>query len=150
MTSLFSLHDAGCTLVFVCNRSANWVITALLMFQLAIGLQWQVVHAVGTLPERQMSSMESGHCPSHETLVLGAGEGLHAGTSTSPRSPPNEPAPKHDCCHSVGCQCHCAQSPGVLDLPVASAALSSSLLLPIFDARPPIARTNEFFRPPIV
>jgi hypothetical protein len=149
MTRLFFQRDAGCTLTRVRNRSAtNWVITALLMFQLAIGLQWQVAHAVGAPPERQMSSVEAGHCPGHQAQVSNTDVGLHAGTSTSPRSLPDKPVPKHDCCHSLGCQCHGAQSPGALDLPAASAALSSSLL-PILDARPPVARSTEFFRPPI-
>lgn len=147
---LFSHHDAGYTLTPVRNRSTNWVITALLMFQLAIGLQWQVAHAVEAAPERQMSSMESGHCPGHHAQVSDTDKGLHGSPSASPRSTPNQQVPKHDCCHSVGCQCHCAQPPGALDLPGVSTAPSSSPSLSIFDARPPVARMNQFFRPPIV
>jgi len=97
-----------------------------MMFQLVIGLQWQVAHAGVTPPEQQASLREAGHCPAH-----------------------NNPAAKHDCCRSLGCQCHCAQSPVVLDLPMTSAAPSSFLLLPVVDARPSATRENEFFRPPI-
>jgi hypothetical protein len=34
-------------------------------------------------------------------------------------------------------------------VPMAGAALSPTLQLPILDARPPVARSNELFRPPI-
>jgi len=121
------------------------VIAALLMFQLAIGLQWQMAQADEVTPDQQINSAGAGHCPTHQATD----SRTHATTPTSSLSSHNSPAPKHDCCHGLGCQCQCAQSPGVLDLPVASAALSLSLLLPVFDARPPVKRTNEFFRPPI-
>jgi hypothetical protein len=111
-------------------------------------LQWQAAHAAVVPPEQQMSNM-AGHCPAHLSKDSRSDKGHRAGTSTSAPSPHNDPAGKHDCCSSLGCDCHCAQSPGVLDLPLARATLSSSLLLPAFDARPPVARTTEFFRPPI-
>jgi hypothetical protein len=113
------------------NKPANWVIPALLMLQFAIGLQWQVAHAVAASPERQMNGMQAGHCPGHQ--------------SKDSRSVDD----KHDCCRSLGCQCDYAQSPLVLAAPRASAAFSALLLLPVLDARPPVARTNELFRPPI-
>ena len=127
----------------------GWVITALLMFQLAFGLQWQVARAVEVPPEQPTSGMEGGHCPAHQAKRSGADEGLDANTSTSPQSSHNHAAPKHDCCRSLGCQCHCAQSPGVLDFPRAGAPVSSSFFSSICDARPPVSRTNDFFRPPI-
>jgi hypothetical protein len=131
------------------KRPANWVITALLMLQLAVGLQWQVAHAVAAPPERQMNGMEAGHCPGHQSKDSRAVEGGGAGVSTSPPSSQHNPADKHDCCRSLGCQCHYAQSPVVPDLLRTSAAFAALLLLPVFDARPPVARTNEVFRPPI-
>jgi hypothetical protein len=112
------------------NRPATLVTAALLMLQLAIGLAWQTAHATSALPEHSMSGMEAGHCPGHQST-----------DSTIDK--------KHDCCHSLGCQCHSAQSPGALNLPPTRAAFSSLDLLPTFDARPPVARTAEFFRPPI-
>jgi hypothetical protein len=105
------------------NRLSNWVIAALLMFQLVIGMQWQVAHAEMAPPERQASGAETRHCPDHPS--------------------------KHDCCGSLDCQCHFAQAPGVLDLPLASVFGSTSFLLSVFDARSPVARINELFRPPI-
>jgi hypothetical protein len=131
-TSLFSDPCEQCTLEIVRNRLANWVIAALLTFQLAIGLQWQVAQAGVTPPEREMNGMGAGDCPDHP----------------SKESRDKETANKHDCCRSLGCQCHCVQSPGALHLAVVGAALLPTLQLPVFDARPPVARTSELFRPP--
>jgi len=133
------------------NGPANWVITALLMLQLAVGLQWQVANAATVPPERQKNGMETGHCPGHghQSRDSRTVEGGGAGASTSAPSSHDNPANKHECCRSVGCQCHYAQSPGVLGLPRTSAALSALLLSPVFDAQPPVARTNKLFRPPI-
>jgi hypothetical protein len=131
------------------NRPANWVMTALLMLQLAVGLQWQVAHAVAAPLEPQTNGMEAGHCPGHQSKNSRTVEEDRAGVSTSAPSAHDNSANKHDCCRSVGCQCHYAQSPGVLDLPRTSAAFSALLLLPVLDARHPVARTNRVFRPPI-
>jgi hypothetical protein len=126
------------------NRTANWVIAALLMVQLAVGLQWQAAHAAAA-PERQMNGMNTGHCAGHQSNDSKGG----AGASTSAPSSHDNPANKHDCCHSFGCQCHSAQSPAAPGLLRTSAALSALLLLPVIDARLPVAHTNELFRPPI-
>src|ERR1700737_2302591 len=147
--ALFFHHGDGCTLRIMRKRPANWVIAALLMVQLAMGFQWEVAHAVVAPPERQMNGMEAGRCPAHQSKYSRTDERRVAGASTSSPSSHDNPASKHDCCRSPGCQCHYAQSPGVLDLPRTSAAFSALLLLPVFDARPPVARTNKFFRPPI-
>jgi len=48
------------------DKSANWVLTALMMLQLALGLQWQVAHAAAAPPEPQTRGMEAGHCPGHQ------------------------------------------------------------------------------------
>jgi len=130
------------------NRPANWVITALLMLQLAIGLQWQVAHADAAPPERQMNGMKAGHCASHQSNGSKTIQG-GAGASTSAPSSHDNPDSKHDCCRSLGCQCHSAQSPVVPGLLRTSAALSALLLLPVIDARLPVAHSNELFRPPI-
>jgi hypothetical protein len=124
MSCLFFRRGRQCRLSFVSNRPANWVIAALLIFQLAIGLQWQTAQAAVAPPERGMNGMGAGQCPDH--------------------------ANKHDCCRSLGCQCHCAQSPGMQDLTRPRADLSSTLQLPVLAARRPVARSNELFRPPIV
>ena len=131
------------------NRSADWVIVALLMFQLVIGMQWQVAHANMAPPERQESGVDAKRCPGHPSKDAGADERRGAGASTSAPFSHDNPAQKHDCCGALDCQCHCAQGPGVLDLPLTSVVCSASFLLPFFDARLPVARTNELFRPPI-
>jgi hypothetical protein len=149
MISLFFRRRERCRLWFVRNRPANWSIAALVIFQLAIGLQWQTAQAVVAQPEREMNGMGAGDCPDHSSKDSRADHERSAGGPTSAPSSHHNPANKHDCCRSLGCQCHCAQSPGTLDLPLAGAALSPTLQLPILDARPPVARSNELFRPPI-
>jgi hypothetical protein len=132
------------------NRLANWLIAAPLMLQLVIGMQWQVAHA-NMAPPEQASGMDAQHCPDHPSKDSRTGEGRGVGASTSAPSSHHNPVHNHDCCGSVDCQwCHGAQGPGVLGLPTVSAVRSSSVLLPFINARPPVARTNELFRPPIV
>jgi len=145
----FSHRGEGCTLSFVCNRLANWIIAALLLFQLAIGLQWQTAQAVVAQPGQQMGGMEAGHCPTHSLEGSRTDQAHSAMAPTSAPSSHNHPADKHDCCRSQGCQCHCAQSPTTLARTLDSPAVSTSVLLPTLDVRPPVARSNELFRPPI-
>ena len=146
----FSHRGGGCTLRIMRNRFGSWAIAALLMFQLVIGMQWQVAHADMAPPERQPSGMDASHCPSHASKDSRTDErGGPVSTTASPSHVTSAPAHKHDCCGSLNCQCHCAQAPGVLNLPLTSVVCSASLPLPSFDARPPVARTNELFRPPI-
>src|SRR5258708_38974232 len=123
------------------KRSANWVLTALMMLQLALGLQWQVAHAAAAPPEPQTGGTEAGHCPGHQPKDSRSVDGGGAGASTraSPSHGTSAPAHKHDCCGSLDCQCHCAQAPGVLNLPLTSVVCSASFLMPLFDARPPVA-----------
>lgn len=131
------------------NRPANWVIAALLMLELAVGLQWQVAHAAAALPDPQKNTVEAGHCPGHRSSDSRSIEGGGTGAASGAPSAQDDSGNKHDCCRSVGCQCHYAQNPGVLDLPRASAVFSTLLLQPMFGARLPVARTNKLFRPPI-
>src|SRR5260370_16388366 len=131
------------------NRLTNRVIAALLMFQFVIAMQWQVAQANMAPPERQASGIYARHCPGHPSQDSRTDERRGAGASTSASSSHNIPARKHDCCGSLDCQCYCAQGLGVPDLPLPTAVCSASKLLPLFDARPPVARTNELFRPPI-
>ena len=125
------------------------MIAALLMLQLAIGLPWQAVHAGSALPEHPIGGMQAGHCPGPQSNDLTIDEDSGSGASTSAPPSHDNPAKNHDCCRSLGCQCHSSQSQGALDLPPTHVAFSSLEVLPVFDARPPVTRTNEFFRPPI-
>jgi hypothetical protein len=115
------------------NRLSNWVTIGLLMFQLVLGMQWQVAHAGMDPAYGEATGGDARHCPDHP----------------SQPSAHTSPLPGHDCCGSMDCQCHGAQSPAVLDLPLGRVVGFCSLLLPSFDARPPVARANELFRPPI-
>jgi hypothetical protein len=148
-TCLFSHRGEERRLSMVRNRPANWVTTALLLLQLAIGLQWQVARAIAAPPEWQASGMDARHCPAHPSKDSRTDERRGAGASTGAPSSHNETVHKHDCCGSLDCQCHCAQGPGVHYLPLSRVVLSASFLLSFVNARPPVARTNEVFRPPI-
>src|ERR1700730_13929433 len=88
----FSHRGERCTLNIVRNRSANWVIAALLMLQLVIGMQWQVAHANMAAPERQASGMDARHCPDHPSKDLRTDERRGAAAPTSAPSSHNNPA----------------------------------------------------------
>jgi hypothetical protein len=150
-TPLFSHRGEACRLGIMRNRLANWVIAVPLMFQLVIGVQWQVAHANIAPPERQVSEVDARNCPGHVSKDSRTDErrGARASTSASSFHGTCTPAHKHDCCGSLDCRCHCAQATAVLNLSSARVVGSASFLLPLFDARPPVARTNELFRPPI-
>jgi hypothetical protein len=146
---LFFRRDEACTLNIMRNGLANWVTAVLLMFQLVLGLQWQVAHADMDPAYAEASGVDARHCPDHPSHGLTNDERRVAGASTGAPSAHTNPVHGHDCCGSVDCQCHGAQSPAVLNLPLGGVVGLGSLLLPSFDARPPVARTNELFRPPI-
>jgi hypothetical protein len=136
ITWFFSHASGECTLTVVHSRPAKWVIATLVMSQLVTGLQPGAAQAFVASHDQQMSGMEAGHCPADPA-------------NDSRTDSHKNPAHKHDCCHSVGCQCLWVQSPGVLGPALTGIALSASLPLPVRDARPPVAHTTELFRPPI-
>ena len=131
------------------NRPANRVTTALLILQLAVGLQWQVAYAAATPPERQMNGVDARHCATHPSKDSRTDERRGAGVSTSAPSSHHDPAHARDCCGSTDCQCQCAQGPVVRDPSLGSVVFPASFLPPFVNAQPPVARTNELFRPPI-
>ena len=133
---MFSHASGGCTLTVVHSRPAKWVIATLVMSQLVTALRPGVAQALVASHDQQMSGMEAGHCPA--SLANDSRTDSH-----------KKPTHKHDCCHSVGCQCQWVQSPGVLGLALTGITLSASPLLPVRDAGHPVAHTTELFRPPI-
>jgi hypothetical protein len=132
----------------VSRRSPSLLIIALLVFQLAFGVHWQTAHAAPVAPVQGMDAGAE-HCADHHQLQsLGPDQGLGAQAYGHVPASPQVPVNKHDCCRSMGCQCHCAQSPAVVELPSVNGSLAS-VRVPDFGARNPDARTSEFFRPPI-
>lgn len=115
----------------------------LVMFQLAIGLQWKQAQAGAAAGE-----VAAGHCAAHAHAAVGKATRLGGGVSSA-SSTQQIPGTQHDCCRSPGCQCHCVQTPVMTALTLGSPALSSARRVPVFDARLPVARTNQLFRPPI-
>src|SRR5438874_12236322 len=103
----------------------NLIITALLMFQLAVGLQWQTAYAGIAPAEQGMNSPHGAHCSSHQLRADGGG--TIPGGQTDGMFSPHGKFGKHDCCHSAGCQCNCAQQFATLTLLIASAQLPSVL-----------------------
>ncbi len=119
------------------------LMVGLAMFQLAVGSQWNLMQAVVA-----SGQMAAGHCAAHAHPDLGQNT-RHGGAASSASSSTQMPATKHDCCRSLSCQCHCVPSPVMAALALASPAFAASFLVPVFDARLPVAHTNELFRPPI-
>jgi hypothetical protein len=110
-----------------------------LSWQLGFGMQWAYAHAAPIGPHTQQSLVSAGsgaHCLFH-----------HASGGTP--LPQHDSSRIHDCCALGGCVCHCTHSPLASDLPQVSAAEVCSCLLPAIEARVPIARLDEFFKPPI-
>ena len=122
---------------------------ALLLVQLVLGLQWQVALANMPLPEQQAGGSDPQHCPAHPSEASPIDGRRDDLTSTSVPSSDTSPVHKHACCGLLDCQCHGAQSSGARALPVAGIVCSAWFLQPVFVTRPPVARTDELFRPPI-
>jgi hypothetical protein len=131
------------------KKSANRVIAALLLIQLMLGLQWQVALANMPLPEQPAGGADPQHCPAHPSKASPIDERHDTLRSTSAPSSHTSPVHKHACCGLLDCQCHGAQGSGARDLPLASRVCSASFVQPVFVTRPPVARTDELFRPPI-
>jgi hypothetical protein len=123
----------------------NLLTIALLMFQLAIGLQWQVAYAEDVPAEQGTNAVPGEHCKSHAAKA--AAREIQGAQTRGPLFS-KKAFGKHDCCRSAGCQCHCAQYLATLNLPVAKPHLPSAPL-PAFNLRAPATRTDELFRPPI-
>src|SRR4051812_33330505 len=121
------------------RRPLNLLITALLMFQLAIGMQWQSAHAEVGPVGQGMNSPHEEHCSSHQLSADGAGK--IRGEQTGGRFSPHGTFGKHDCCHSAGCQCNFAQQLATLSLLIAGPQ-PASVLLPTVNSRTPAMRST--------
>jgi hypothetical protein len=104
---------------------------AVLLFQLAVGMNWPVAQAAPVPQHDQSGGMQMAHCPEHDS------------------SHPPQPLAKHACCRAAGCQCHCAFTLGVTGPTGLRIVVSSGYLLPALEARVSTARPDQFFRPPI-
>lgn len=128
---------------------ANLVIVAVLVFQLAIGLHWQMMHAAVLPAQLQAAGAEAAeHCPAHQAKPPGSAEAHGATVSPHAASLHHGAGHQHECCLSPGCQCHCAQSPMSVGLRV-TRLVTPATVSPVLDARTPTTRANELFRPPI-
>jgi hypothetical protein len=102
---------------------AKLILQAALAFPLATGMQ---LPAAGSVPPgHEVGSEVAGRC--HD----------HGGPKT------------HDCCRSVGCQCHCTSTPTISGVTAVCSVVALAYLLPAADVRVMSTRANEFFKPPI-
>ena len=97
----------------------SYLMYAVLVFQLAVGMDWPVAHAATVPQQGQPGGMEMARCPEHASLGVGAGgpdthNGQVEGSADHDPSHHPEPPAKHHCCRSAGCQCHCAFTPASL------------------------------------
>jgi hypothetical protein len=126
------------------------MLQAVLVFQLAVGMQLPMAHA-SVLLGHEAVSVDAEPCPEHASLepasqapTVGA---VHAeGSSARHRESPFK---THDCCRSVGCQCHCMYTPSICRVTVVGVVTASAHLLPSAVARVTAARLDQIFRPPI-
>jgi hypothetical protein len=135
-------------LLIVRRRPASYLIYAVLVFQLAVGMHWPLAQAASVREQVHSSNAEAEHCPEHASLGKGIYAGQHAGSADRVPSHSQNPLQKHDCCRSAGCQCYCTYAPGIADL-AGLRIVKSGYFLPALDSRVATTRPDEFFRPPI-
>ena len=118
------------------SRFTGFLLRAVLVFQLAAGMPLPMAHAA-ILLGHEASGRDEQHCPEHASLEP---------TSQTPTAA----VKPHDCCRSVGCQCHCAYTPSICRETVVGVVPASAHLLPSDVARMAAVGPDPRFRPPII
>jgi hypothetical protein len=145
----------GCKLLSVRSRPFKFALLILLVFQLALGLQVQGVHAsdmyagashagAGHIGAAGHAGAAAGHVGTGRAVVPPHVDcPMHAGTDKQ------APMGTHGCCRASACQCHCVNPPAAVELP-ALANIATSVAVPsLADAQFVAPRIDEFLRPPI-
>jgi len=134
--------------VFVRRRPANFLLLAVLVFQLAFGLQGPLARASADIAPGHLSASGAvaQHCAEHAADASSAQVHLQGAPDPVQGSPDSS---KHDCCQTFGCQCLCSYTPMLAGLVAIGAAPLFVRLLPALDARVVTTRVSEFLRPPI-
>ena len=136
------------------RKPPSYLIIAVLVFQLAMGMNWPMAHAAAAGQQSEPRGMDMAHCSEHASAGQPA-EGPPNGNAQVDGSvghdPSHTPQPlaKHDCCRFAGCQCHSAFTPGIVGPANMRVVVSLGCLLPMLDARAITSRPDDFFRPPI-
>jgi len=125
------------------------LIYMVLMFQLAIGMHVTAASVIGMSSGSASSPQGIRDCPVHQDMESGAGLIHNQVAAGKGRSSPHAPTNRHDCCGFAGCQCQCTYAPILFDPPIAEAAASTAVPLPLQDTRIGKTRIEERFRPPI-
>jgi hypothetical protein len=126
--------------VNVFRRLTHHIIHLLLILQLAVGMQLPIAQSASSAPLSTTQDPGGEHCPAHHATTSG---------KELPSPSPHGPAKHHDCCRSIGCQCHCTQAPVLLDLTPTVTAHPYGVSALDFETRADTARADDFFRPPI-
>jgi hypothetical protein len=127
------------------------MLQAVLVFQLAVGMELPAAHA-SVSPGHERGSAGAKRCPEHASpgkgsMASDARAVLAAGSSVRVAFHHESPIKTHDCCRSVGCQCHCTYSSALAT--VVGAVVAWPHLLPPADVRVTTPRPGTLFRPPI-
>jgi hypothetical protein len=127
-------------MIHVYKRLANLCLYAMLIFQLAGGMNWALAQP-GSFGSRAAATASSGvPCVEHSAQ--------HASDAT-PGSAHQAPSGKHDCCKSVGCQCQPGYTAYLLESPSTGVDLALTSVNHLSPAPVATERPRELFRPPI-
>jgi hypothetical protein len=144
------------------------ILFALLAFQLAGGLQVGVAHAaMPMMASAQMpahadvnaanvSATAGDACPMHTPGSRGPSSHDEAAQAASlhaappAKAPQGNPADKHDCCKSGGCQGHCGSVPLAFNASLTRNSPVSKRVQLVDIDRAVAAPADSHFRPPIV
>ena len=113
------------------------VLFALLVFQLAIGLQIGVAHEA--MPVSVPSAVATASTTTASAVTTDDACPLHGA-----------PASKHDCCKSSGCQGQCGSVPLAFNIAPSRNSPASTRVQPAGAERESVAPADTHFRPPIV
>jgi hypothetical protein len=122
---------------------------ALLAFQLGVGLQVGVARAAMPMAAGVPMTAHAATgdaCPLHTAAS-------HAATSHDTphaKTPLSNPASKHDCCKSSGCQGQCGNALLAFNVTLARNSPASTGVRPISSERAVVAPADTHFRPPIL
>ena len=138
------------------STTAQLLLFALLVFQLALGLQ-QSAGAPHPDTAHYTYLTHDGAAPAHHVATDATGHpdsahrSISMSTSNDGACPLHTPTPddKHDCCKSSGCQCQCGSVSLAVNLDAPKGIPASTQVQPITTVRVPTSPPDALFRPPI-
>lgn len=141
-----------CILSEVRPGPKSFILYAVLVFQLAVGMHLPIAQAIASAsdgPAAQVIGSSAPACPEHAAKVATPRAAHVSAVTGSGAHAQQSPLNRHSCCNSVGCQCHCSYTPVAPDLTAFSTVVGFSYLIPASEPRIASTRLHELFRPPI-